>query len=356
MILCSIPCFLSSFLGLMLVPESPRWLLEQSHGKNDDSCRIEALEILKAAARTNGISQARIDKELFPPNTRLVLSADKTESQLTNNNTKDDSNKDTSDSKSSPGSFGALFRTTQQTKITILLWATWFGFGFLYYGVIIAVSLVFTNEEDDSSSYDDAQEDAASYGFDFGAIFITASAEVFGLIAVLGTVDSLGRIPSQTFAYRIGGVSTCVLGILCVFWIENDAADTVRRFSLITLAFVSRMAMMASSCVTWVSTSEMLSTEIRSTGHGAANAMARLGGFIAPFVITEGNSMGTIGILVLLVSFLTAECAGKLPETAGRPMGDISEAYALPPKQANETSVAEPPASNEPSTSYHELL
>jgi len=257
-------------------------------------------------------------------------------------------------SKNNLGTFGELFRTPHQTRITFLLWATWFGFGFLYYGVIIAVSLVFTNEDEELSFYDDAyiadddQEITASYGFDFAAIFITASAEVFGLVVVLGTVDTLGRIPSQSIAYRIGGVSTFVLGILCVFWIENGT--TLRRISLITLAFVSRMAMMASSCVTWVSTSEMLSTEIRSTGHGAANAMARLGGFIAPYVITEGNSMGTIGILVLLVSLFTAECASKLPETAGKPMGDVSEA---PPKQTNGT----PPSTiNEPATSYHELL
>lgn len=338
-ILCSIPCFLSAFLGLVLVPESPRWLLEQGSGE-------KALEILKAAAHSNGISQTKIDKEIFPPNTKLVLSMEK--AKATNNATEHDK------SKNNLGSFGELFRTPHQTRITLLLWATWFGFGFLYYGVIIAVSLVFTNEDEESSYYDDAyiadddQEIIASYGFDFSAIFITASAEVFGLIVVLGTVDTLGRIPSQSMAYRIGGVSTFVLGILCVVWIENGT--TLRRISLITLAFVSRMAMMASSCVTWVSTSEMLSTEIRSTGHGAANAMARLGGFIAPYVITEGNSMGTIGILVLLVSLLTAEFASKLPETAGRPMGDVSEA---PPKQTNGTPT---PTINEPATSYHEFL
>ena len=299
---------------------------------------------------------------------------DETESHLTNNinvglkdgdqiydEPKNNSNNDVA-------SFSALFRTPDQMRLTILLWGTWFGFGFLYYGVIITVSLVFTNEEDGSFNGNDDgyvanadEQNTASYGFDFAAIFITASAEVFGLIAVLGTIDSIGRIPSQTISYRIGGISTFVLGIFCVLWIErsdsgNNDTDTFRRWTLIMLAFVSRMAMMASSCVTWVSTSEMLSTDIRSTGHGVANAMARLGGFIAPYLITESNSMGKIGILVLLMSLLTAECASKLPETAGKPMGDVSDVCSTTLKQKNSTLITEPSNSNELINSYHELL
>lgn len=371
-ILCSIPCFLSAFLGLILVPESPRWLLEQSHRNNidnNDYDRTRALEILKSAARSNGISQTKIDEELFPPNTRLVLSLDEVENDhATATKTKgakdDDSTRDEPRS-NNLGSFMELFRTPDQSKLTILLWGTWFGLGFLYYGVIIAVSLVFTNEEEESSSsayYGDDDDDGVannndtispSYGFDFAAIFITASAEVFGLIVVLFTIDPIGRIPSQTMAYRIGGVFTFVLGMLCVLWIDDDGsgnANALNRSLLIGLAFVARMAMMSASCTTWVSTSEMLSTEIRSTGHGAANAMARLGGFIAPYVITEGNSMGTIGVLVLLVSFVTAECASRLPETAGKPMGDVAA------KEEGVSSSTTERSSIETTTSYHKIL
>ena len=371
-ILCSIPCFLSAFLGLILVPESPRWLLEQSHRNNvhnNNYDRTRAMDILKSAARSNGISQTKIDEELFPPNTRLVLSLDEAENNNASSNNRlatkttganDDDSTLGEPRKSNHGSFKELFRTPDQSKLTILLWATWFGFGFLYYGVIIAVSLVFTNEVEASANYGDDGDDgvannddtvSSSYGFDFAAIFITASAEVFGLIVVLFTIDSIGRIPSQTMAYRIGGVFTFVLGILCVVWMNDDGdANALNRGILIGLAFVARMAMMSASCTTWVSTSEVLSTEIRSTGHGAANAMARLGGFIAPYVITERNSMGTIGVLVLLVSFLTAECASKLPETAGKPMGDVTA------KEEGVSSSTTERASTEVTTSYHKLL
>jgi len=375
---CSIPIFLSVALGMVWVPESPRWLVEQSHhhgggssSSGSDCGRMRALEILKFAARSNGISQTKIDRELFPPNTKLVLSMDevkhhlfkaratKTESKTRTKEedsiTDDESSMSTSNSNSNndsdPVGFRELFRTPDRTRLTIILWATWFGFQFLYYGVIIAVNLVFTKHD----NADDADDDqiTQAYGFDYTAILITASAEVFGLITVLGTIDSIGRIPSQTIAYRIGGLTTFLLGVLYTLFNDDDDSNaSFHRSALIGLAFVSRMAMMASSCTTWVSTSEVLSTEIRSTGHGAANAVGRLGGFVAPYVITEGNSMASIGVVVLLVALATAELAGRLPETAGKAMGggDVS---AVGSGGGSVVVSRDVPASQEP---YRELL
>lgn len=109
----------------------------------------------------------------------------------------------------------------------------------------------------------------------------------------------------------------------------NANANQYHRYSLIGLAFVARMAMMGASCTTWVSTSEMLTTDIRATGHGAANAMCRLGGFFAPYFITEGNPLSLVGLVMLLVAFATAECAQRLPETGGKAMGDIERTIGL---------------------------
>lgn len=324
----------------MLVPESPRWLLEQNaiHPKDDHRAE-EALEILKSVALKNGISATVVERDLFPPQTKLIVSwNDIAKTQEIESFSPFESIEDTrtrtrpldADDRNNEGIL-QLFSSPNQTRLTLLLWATWFGLGFLYYGVILAVSIVFTNEEteeqdDDNMMNDDFGGDenrASSYEFDFTAIFITASSEIFGLIVVLFTIDPFGRIPSQKVTYRIGGMATFFMGIYSVLRYTANGRTQFDRNALIGLAFIARMAMMGATCTTWVSTSEMLSTDIRSTGHGVANAMGRLGGFVSPYFITEGNSLALIGVIVLFFSFITAECANRLPETAGKSMGTI---------------------------------
>ena len=352
-ILCSVPCFISTALGVILVPESPRWLLEStSHLEDDETGSNKAIDILRYAALKNGISQKVIDEELFPPGTRLITSwkdvssiqLNQSLTQHSHSHSHDESMiAHTSDNKSNEGGGGGfkeLFNSPSRTRLTLLLWSTWFGLGFLYYGVILAVSIVFTNEEEMEDEANGGNGNGnGSYDFDYVAIFISASSEIFGLIIVLYTIDKFGRISSQTISYRIGGIATFLMGILYVIFYnisasnDNNEDDTtyLHRYILIGLAFIARMAMMGASCTTWVSTSEILPTDIRSTGHGSANAMARLGGFISPFIITQGNSLWLIGIIVLIVSLVTAEFASRLPETTGKSMGDISS----PPSSNN---------------------
>lgn len=157
-ILCSIPCFISTFLGILLVPESPRWLLESSSELSytyDESGSTKALAILKAAAFTNGISQQIIDEELFPPQTRLITSwkdvssiqiarcksvctYDESNHKIITSPSHTTTNHDPNTHHNNTGYMELL--TPSRRRITFLLWATWFGLGFLYYGVILAVS------------------------------------------------------------------------------------------------------------------------------------------------------------------------------------------------------------------------
>lgn len=318
-ILCSIPCIVSTILGVILVPESPRWLLE--HNPTDQR-RERALKILREAATLNGHEDAFV---LFPPGTRLT--AETVHEKQHPDELRTSTVVATGDVNISKevliepiglnkyNSFWELFSPAWR-RITFLLWGAWFGLGFLYYGVILEVSMVFTVDGEDVVQDDDANAVATyNYIFDYAAIFISASSEVFGLLAVLWTIDSWGRINSQTASYMAGGVACLLLGL--------GAHHGLTRPWMIALAFLSRMAMMAASCTTWVSTSEILPTEIRATGHGTANAMARLGGFLSPYFITEGNPMAFIGVLVFFVAMGTSACSYQLPETAGKAMGDV---------------------------------
>jgi Sugar (and other) transporter len=340
-ILCSIPCIVSTILGILLVPESPRWLLE--HNPTPERCE-QALVTLRIAATRNGHDPLT----LFPDGTHLTAEnvhekhhrddSDINTTTTVNTNSGHDDNTPFQSSKNHSlslpnkkrkqhnhsNSLTELFSPAWR-RITLLLWGAWFGLGFLYYGVILAVSIVFTvnGREEVVAANDDDNDDGSAaaavtvpaYDFDYVAIFISASAEIFGLFAVSLTIDSWGRINSQSLSYIAGGVSCLLLGLGAHFGFVRPA--------LIALAFLSRMAMMASSCTTWVSTSEILATEIRATGHGAANAMARLGGFLCPYFITEGNSPAFIGVLVFVMAVITSACSYNLPETAGRAMGDV---------------------------------
>ena len=106
--------------------------------------------------------------------------------------------------------------------------------------------------------------DGGTPTFDYRAIFISASSEVLGLFIVINTVDRIGRIPSQVASYIFGGVFLFSFAML---------TGTASNSTLTAFAFCARMFEMMGSCVTWVSTAEILTTEIRTTGHSTANAM-----------------------------------------------------------------------------------
>ena len=211
---------------------------------------------------------------------------------------------------------------------TLFYTVTWAGFAFAYYGTIIAVTLVFSVEDDTE------QGGEGVFDFDYGAIFASASAEVAGTTIVLLTVDRLGRIPSQVVSYAGGGIAVFAM---CL---GANSPDSVSREFLICMGFLARMFFMAATCTTWVSTAEILSTEVRTTGHASANAIARLFGAFSPFVVSQSTPWPVIGTVLLGFGLLNAVTSYNLPETRGRGMG----MHTLAPKHdiAVESELAAP--------------
>lgn len=273
--LCAIPCFISLLAGIKFVPESPRWLIMK--GRNE-----EALEILRRAAMVNG----KNPEELFPQGCTIRTEDIQEEA-----------------------SFKDLFQPRWK-RITLILFGVWMGFALCYYGTIMAVTRIFDESNDDNNGDDDI-----TAAFDYSAIFISSSAEVIGTAIAITLVDRIGRIPIIVGSYLSGGITVFTM---CFF------VDQLGRPALITFSFLARICEMISSCMVWIITAELFSTEIRSTGHSATNAVARIGGFLSPYLIAGTISFRTIAIIFLAIHLVVAFFASRLPETKGVELGKAS--------------------------------
>ena len=274
--LSSIPCWLSVIIGCCCVPESPRWLCTQPGRAH------EALKIIRKAAETN-----RIDVDFhFPETLRIAQETPEEE-----------------------GNFCELFNDRWKWT-TIKLWGAWAAFAFGYFGTIFSITEIFDDETDGSKV-----DGGGSYDFDYGAIFVSSSAELIGTTIAILLIDTLGRIPLQVMSYSLAGISVYVLCLL--------ADKDMSRNTLIIFAFSARIFEMSGSCTSWISTAEILTTEVRTTGHSAANAVARIGSIIAPFLVQGHSSLATKGLVMLGVHSITVLCVSQLPETKGSHMGRI---------------------------------
>ncbi len=183
--------------------------------------------------------------------------------------------------------------------MTLTLWAVWAGFAFSYFTIIMTITRIFDEEEE------------GGLDFDYFAIFISSASEFLGTALAIELVDSIGRVKALVGSLLLGGIS---MFCACIF------NGTMSRMMIVAFAFLSRASEMAAACITWISTAELLSTNMRSTGHAAANSVARFGAFLSPFIVNEG-ALVTIGVILVIVSILAASVAYELPETSGIELG-----------------------------------
>ncbi len=281
-IICSMPCFASVLMGYYLVPESPRWLCTVGR------CE-EALWILRQAAKANGH-----DPDILFPEGIEIMAEEEEEVNFLE-------------------LFSPRWRWT-----TLKLWGAWCAFAFGYYGTIMVITEIFgaTHTRNRMLGEEEATAAKGTYNFDYGAIFVSSSAELVGTTFAIFCVDRAGRIPLQVVSYALAGI--------CVYFLCVLASQGAHRNALISLGFAARIFEMSGSCVSWVSTAEILTTEVRTTGHSAANAVARIGSLFAPFLIQGHSSLAKKGFVMLAIHLITIICVSQLPETKGAHLGASS--------------------------------
>ena len=165
----TVPVFATTFIAYIYLPESPRWLLEVDR-------EPDAIKIIRDAALVNNVELPEFTLTLM--NTVEVH-----------------------------GSYKELVDTPEARRITLPLWLIWAAVGFSYYGTILFVSRVYSNQDNIS------QDSTPQCEFNYAAIFYNASAEIVSVFISAWLIEPLGRIKSQSVFYLIGGVSVFCMGV-----------------------------------------------------------------------------------------------------------------------------------------------
>ncbi|WCJ34857.1 Synaptic vesicle 2-related protein [Euphorbia peplus] len=202
-------------------------------------------------------------------------------------------------------------------RTTLLLWITFFGNVFVYYGVILLTSQLSISEDQCGSSL------LRSVNLQDNSLYedqlITSFAELPGLLLSAITVDRFGRKLSMTVMFILAGL--CLLPLM-----SNQSAILTTG-----LLFGSRMFSMGTFTIAAIYAPELYPTSVRSTGAGAASAMGRIGGMICPLVavalVSNCHLMEAI-VLFEVVIVVAVICILFFPfDTSGR---ELDETQNIP--------------------------
>ncbi|XP_072031893.1 solute carrier family 22 member 15-like isoform X3 [Amphiura filiformis] len=260
MIFSNVPMIFALILFWFL-PESPRWLASKGRV-------TEAEDVLIDIAHKNGISIPR----------SMVSMAEE---------------KPTSNKGETTKNLMDAFKAHELRRRLLILMYVWPVTCMTYYGLTYQSSSLGGNK----------YIDVAASGL----------IEIPGLLIATYICEKFGRKKTSVACYLLGAV-TCFGFILVPGNTGHDGESHVQ----IALALTGKMGIAAAFCVLYTYTGELMPTVLRSTGIGACSMVARVGGIIAPLLITlgDGVSYGTYGITCLIAGVMVM----SLPETKNKPI------------------------------------
>lgn len=261
----SIPVGLGLIGALFFLPESPRWLV--SEGRTE-----EAVNIIHYIAKTNNVLLAKFK---FKQPTQQKLKRIK---------------------------LSILF-SPEWLRICIALWIVWFSFGLCYYSLVLLLSKLYSNDENQSCS------------FQYSKLFLISLLESLGFTMSFLIASNWGRITSQVVFYILGSISTIILGIAINF------SDNL----VLVSGIVSRLSFVAASSIVWLATPELFPTELRASGHSVANSFARVGAICSPFLVSINWNTAYTSFVIAIVSCSALIAVLYLPETKDQDLDDVGQ-------------------------------
>ena len=201
--------------------------------------------------------------------------------------------------------------------------ASWFLIDFAYYGNTVSSPLVLSALGSDHTIL---QKTLTQLG-----IFTIFAAPGYAVAAL--TMDRLGRKTIQVLGFAMMAVSFGLLALI------PNVAKMIYPF-LIIYGFSYFFTEFGPNATTFVYPSEIFPVKVRTTGHGIAAAMGKIGGFVGVFTFpffmdwhglpaAEGAA-AIVSVLGLIVTiFLLPETKGKsLEELSDQPVAPIEKAAA----------------------------
>ena len=149
----------------------------------------------------------------------------------------------------------------------------------VFYGLILLSTVIF-------SSTNELGEEVYEYGV---LVILTLSDTLFLFFALIFKQEHYNRSKAIGGLFFVVGVSVLLAGL----------GSEIQAVVVIAL-IIARGGIYGVCCVVWIYTSEVYPTSLRGTAHSFANAWARLGAAIAPFIINLTYEMGFLQTAIAL--------------------------------------------------------